>query len=212
MRRSIWTLVLVLGCGARSTLGVVTEGDAATPIDASASTDVVDAATSRPKRVFVTHEKWNGDLISAARAAGHVSTHDGVEAADALCNDTASALGGHFRAWISTSGVDAIDHIADVGPWLDLDGVEIFANKSELASNPRGAILRDERGEITDLAVWTGTLASGVAATDTCRDWSSSSAGDHGVCGLNNTTTQEKWSDGTIPECSGAYNLYCFEQ
>src|SRR5688500_10181736 len=42
-------------------------------------------------------------------------------------------LGGSWRAWLSTSQVDAIDRIDDVGPWYRIDGETLlFPSKADL--------------------------------------------------------------------------------
>ena len=88
----------------------------------------------------------------------------------------------------------------------------MFEDRAALAANPLTAIVVDETGGTTDFAVWTGTLADGTAAASTCDDWTSDSADAYGMCGTNNTTTQAKWSEATIPLCDNPYDLYCFEQ
>jgi len=179
--------------------------------------DANQAATNsdggRNKRVFVTHGKWDGNLQRAANMAGRPAA-TGRAGADALCNVSASTAGldGSWMAWVSDSTTNAIDRIQDVGPWYGLDGSKVFESKAGLVGNPLTAIVVDEIGGHTDYAMWTGTLADGKKAAATCSDWTSSSAQDYGMCGSNNATTQEKWSEFTIPLCNNPYNLYCFEQ
>jgi hypothetical protein len=165
------------------------------------------------KRLFETRTRFKGNLVAAANAEGGPVTN-GLAAGDELCNRTAAAagLGGTWIAWLSDSATNAIDRIQDVGPWYRLDGALVFANKAALAGNPRVETFVTEDCTVSDLAVWTGTLSNGTKASNTCDDWGSSGSDVHGLCGFANTTTNQKWSEGTVPLCNTAYNLYCFEQ
>src|SRR5687767_10315983 len=51
------------------------------------------------KRLFITSGRFNGDLVTESGET------DGIAAADAICAQAASALGGTWRAWISTTSV-----------------------------------------------------------------------------------------------------------
>jgi hypothetical protein len=165
------------------------------------------------KRLFETSARFKGDLVAAAIAGGG-SVATGLAAGDELCNQAAAAagLGGIWIAWLSDGTTDAIDRIQDVGPWYRLDGAEVFASKAALTGNPLVELWVTEKCTISDLAVWTGTLSNGTKAANTCNDWRSSASDQHGLCGFANTTTQDKWSEGTTPLCDHAYNLYCFER
>ncbi len=166
-------------------------------------------------RLFVTHDKWDGNLLGAANGAdagGEVTS--GLAGGDWLCQISArgAGLGGNWIAWLSDSHENAIDRLKDVGPWYGLDGVELFANKAALTGDPLSAIDVDERGTLTDYAPWTGTHADGTATAFTCNDWRSNSPHDYGMCGYNTSTTDDKWSESVVPQCNNPYNLYCFEQ
>lgn len=169
-------------------------------------------APQRTMRVFITRAQWDGNLLLAAQRAGaRVTT--GRDGADALCTSaaTAAGLGGRWVAWISDSAVDAIDRLEDVGPWYDLFGAKVFESKAALSGDPLVALTIDERGGTTDYAAWTGTHADGTRAAQTCGDWASSSR-SYGLCGVNNTTSGQRWSEDIVPRCNNPYNLYCFEQ
>jgi hypothetical protein len=213
--RSAFAVAFLCACGS-TVADVPRDPDveppaAATPPPSSTPPSVAAVAPVAKKRVFITQEKWNGDLRSAALAAG-VDAPTGLAAGDALCNVAAASLGGTWRAWLSDSNTNAIDRLHDVGPWHRLDGVTLFANKAALAGDPLAPIDLDETGAPVDYAPWTGTLADGTKSAHTCGDWLSSSSSDYGLCGFDDSATQRKWSEGTIPLCDHAYNLYCFEQ
>lgn len=163
------------------------------------------------KRMFETRQRFNGNLVAAV---GDGAVIGGLAAGDALCNRAAgdAGLGGTWTAWLSDSTVNAIDRIQGDGPWYRLDGALVFPDKAALAGNPLVELFVTENCTISDLAVWTGTLANGTKSPNTCDDWTSSAADVHGLCGYANTLTSNKWSEGTTPLCYGAYNLYCFEQ
>lgn len=185
----VCSLRVVLACGlwmsACSSGGVSAISDASTP-DAGASDGAVsdsaradgggvaDAPQVKPgaRRTFITKETFQGDL------GGGSAT--GAERGDAACTTAAKAaqLGGAWKAWLSTSTVDAIDRIAEVGPWYDLAGTLIFADKSGLETSPSSALWLDEHGSgLPSDRIWTGTGFGGTYSPDLgpgskpCGDW-----------------------------------------
>jgi hypothetical protein len=96
-----------------------------------------------------------------------------VEVADELCAQGAARgkLGGSWRAWLSASGVDAIDRIEDVGPWYRLDReTMLFENKAQLGTGPLAPIAPP--GSVrADRPFWTGTLLGGRRSAFNCMDW-----------------------------------------
>src|SRR5262249_40860614 len=82
--------------------------------DASGSIEGGDGAPGRPhrERLFLTHDRWEGDLVSAATALGF-SVTTGLAAGDALCNRaaTGAGLGGTWVAWLSDGSHDALDRV-----------------------------------------------------------------------------------------------------
>ena len=95
----------------------------------------------QPKRIFVTRTAFTGDL----KTLGHAP--DGPSGADALCDLAAQSmtLGGTWKAWVSTSTELATDRIAEVGPWVDLQGHVVFNNKAGFSTGPLRPIEFDER-------------------------------------------------------------------
>jgi hypothetical protein len=169
------------------------------------------------KRVFVTKLEFSADLKTAGGGS------DGLAGADNLCNDmaVAAALGGSWKAWLSDSRFDAIDRIADVGPWYLVNGSKAFNNKANLATTPLTAISVNEDGvdeipqtDPLDYHVFTGTGLGGRLATiagDACAGWSSTSGVT--VVGYLHRN-EEAWTEGTncCSLCSTTARLYCFEQ
>ncbi len=187
--------------------------------------DAVDCVASSPgKRVFVTTRSFHADLAEQAFML------DGLAAGDSFCSAAAAegGLGGTWRAWLSSSTVDARDRLTDVSPWY-LNGTDdvVFQTKDELSLWARVDIDHDQFGDPIDghADVWTGT-AYGVKSAS-CGDWTTQSG--RGTAGLTDASTQVigtygnpdwnigpdgwdsfYWVDG-IP-CNIGARLYCFEQ
>jgi hypothetical protein len=162
---------------------------------------VVDSAPTF-KRVFVASTQ-------------HDANFGGLAGADAFCTTAAAHLGGGpWLAWLSSSTVNAIDRLADVGPWYLVDGTLVFANKAAIAQGPAAAIDLDEHGAqpADSDNVWTGTMGGGSASVYTCADWTSNSMNAAGDTGLR-VNTDTGWTDYGNLLCSNALpRLYCFEQ
>ena len=174
-----------------------------------AGADAGDAGIVR-KRVFVTSQGWTGDLKTAGN-----STTTGLAGADKLCQGAATAAGlggGPWIAWLSDTNTNAINRIADVGPWYLLDGRMVFANKAGLTGNPMVRLNVNENGNANSvLFPWTGTNANGTKAATNCNNWTNGTAGMQGECGNTGSTTATWTAGGPLP-CFIQYNLFCFEQ
>ncbi len=166
------------------------------------------APSSEPnthKRVFVTSAEYSGQL-------------GGLAGADQLCQTAATAAnkGGTWRAWLSSSTVNAIDRIADVGPWYQEPSagalVKTFNNKANLVTSPLQRLYVDEEGRgnsvSTQRTYWTGTLQTGQHASATCNDWASSTS-QNGTVGPGSSA----WSyNDFVVSCTSTYSLVCLEQ
>jgi hypothetical protein len=160
------------------------------------------------KRVFLTRAKFDGNL-------------GGLTGADAKCAAAATGAGlnGSWQAWLSTTTVNAIDRLADVGPWVDLQGATMFPSKTALIDDgPSGSGLwLDERGMFLSTAnIWTATNWQGVynqnlTVGPPCAEWTSSSQQDQARVGqVGRTGTAWTWFAAT--SCSQTLHLICFEQ
>lgn len=225
MRRAL--LIVAAACGSSESGGV----DATTmpPSDAASATDgklvtpdgklASDGSVTPPGlRVFVTSLRYSADL----RTAGGQAT--GLASADAICQTLAdaAAIGGTFRAWISTTAVDAIEHITGNGPWYRMDGQLAFPNRATLGTTPLVPIMIDEKGGFPDpfYESWTGTALGGYLAplgsrqSVTCWDWTSTvdSTQVGGVVG-DIDASGASWTELATGYCSPfRRRLYCFEQ
>jgi hypothetical protein len=174
--------------------------------------DTSTCTSSSCKRVFITSHLYHGGLKVTA------STATGVLGGDKLCGDlaTAAGLGGTWKAWLSEGpSTNAIDRIADVGPWyLVGKGTKVFENKAGLAGPALAAISMDEKGVgAIDLKVWTGTNTGGTANKIDCGGWSTINTPNMGS--LGNAGDKAQWTQATgvtQDNCSASHALICFEQ
>lgn len=180
--------------------------------------DKVDGSNDTPsttgrKRVFMTSTTYTGDL-------------GGVEGADDKCALVADGanLGGTWKAWISSSTVNAIDRIDDVGPWyLVGETNKVFNNKSNLATTPLESVSLDENGNglssnyfsyschgsycdvsTSAIAAWSGT-DHGEWVGHGCSDWKSSD-------GIDGHAVTSSWSSYDAIRCNSRLRLFCIEQ
>lgn len=174
--------------------------------------------TTPGKVVFLTSVTGTGNLGAWPDAGGKT----GIEAGDAICRARAAAVGldnaQNFKAWLSTSEIDAKDRLVSDGPWKRVDGVIVARNKADLTDGELFTnICQFETGKYWGgTGMWTGTSNSGVKLSDTCHDWSEGGDAGKGITG--NTGSVIKWSDkdystryGYIAPCTRPYRLLCFE-
>jgi hypothetical protein len=123
-----------------------------------------DGEPQNPNYAFVT---------SAPAPIGQLS----LDAGDAICNAAAAALpsAGVFRAWLSTSTIDARDRLQGARGWVRADGTPFADTVDDIAHgrifNPLSI---DEHGVTTSqvAVVITGTSADGrLDANMNCGDW-----------------------------------------
>lgn len=167
-----------------------------------------------PKRIFITKTMYNGNLAKAGNAA------TGIEGGDNLCKLAADAanLGGAWKAWLSDAKTNAIDRLAEVGPWYTVDGSEIiFNNKSNILTGPLTSVGYNENGELvgSEDGIWTGTKKNGQMdpeyVTD-CDNWTNGTNTGDGWTGLGYSDDPNNWTAYYLKPCQSPYHLYCFEQ
>ncbi|MDX2015010.1 MAG: DUF1554 domain-containing protein [Myxococcaceae bacterium] len=158
----------------------------------------------RGKRIFVTSTTYGGDF-------------GGPASADALCQGRAQAgaLSGTYKAWLSTSTVNARDRITQsTVPYYRRSASSILLvanNYAELVANgqPR-TISFTELGSAVAGFVWTGSNNSGVYSAPACTDWQTGAG--NGRFGTIGATTVPGWTDDGTGPCSFPRRLYCIEQ
>lgn len=170
-------------------------------------------------RAFMTAAVFDGDL----RAAGAKS--NGLAGADALCQHAAdgATLGGYWVAWISDTTSDAVDRVADDGPWSFVKTTDVaYANRAAVSSgtpsnltDEQGSVViaiatkTDEFGNTTQYntfpAYWSGGSASGRSSGHDCSGWTSAD-----VFPASGTT-----AFGGVPiedDCVYSQHLLCLQQ
>ena len=162
----------------------------------------------------------------------------GLEGADAHCQklaEAAGATGKTWRAYLSTSSVNARDRIGN-GPWHNAKGELIAQDLNELhgegnkigkqtglteAGNPVNG-----RGDTPNMHdILTGSNADGTVAADmTCNDWTNNGAGaafvgHHDRIGLRDDAPSKSWNAShpsrgcgkdDLPKSGGNGLFYCF--
>jgi hypothetical protein len=161
---------------------------------------------------------WTAALANIAFVLRAGSTNlGGLAGADAKCMAAAQAAGmqGTYKAWLSTSAVNAIDRLGGARGWIRRDA-KPFADT--LATLVAGKVyfpltLEATGGFVNDFVV-TGTLQDGkfAGAAGSCADWTT--AGSSATAGYGESTrTSGAWSSepggsASCNEVSGA--IYCF--
>jgi hypothetical protein len=164
----------------------------------------------------------------------------GLDGADAHCASLAEAAGvtgKTWRAYLSTTTVDAKDRIG-AGPWFNAKGVKIADDVATLHSdanaiNKEGGL--DEKGNVVNGRgdtpnkhdILTGSNADGTKIADqTCGDWTLSGAegaamlGHHDRMGPDTLATAKSWnaahasrggcSQEALKSTGGDGLFYCF--
>jgi len=161
------------------------------------------------KKVFKTADTGTGNLSAWPGANGNT----GLAAGDAICQDRAAAAGfvnaSRFKAWLSSTTVNAIDRLTSAGPWGRADGVIVATSKADLTDGTVGASILDQNGKVQTNYVFTGTLRSGLVGTGTCGDWTVGDATQTAESGVD--TLIYPWTEYLLPDCSAPHALICFE-
>jgi hypothetical protein len=135
--------------------------------------------------------------------------------ADAQCDAEAAYAGlpGSYRAWLSTTMVDARDRLTGARGWIRPDGLPFADTVTDLV---QGRILApldvDPFGNRpTWTAVMTGTTSAGIVqAGATCHDWTDGPTAGTKAGEGQTWTTGAFWSSSTFDPCGHSSVLYCF--
>lgn len=193
--------------GPRPDAGPGALGDGASLPDSGGPAVVVPPGA---KRLFITSKTFHGDLGAGGGLAG----------GDASCTSAAQAagLGGSWKAWLSTTTVDAIDRIVEVGPWYDLAGTVIFSGKTNLTTSPLAGLWIDEnKAMLASDRIWTGTGFGGtyldqLSGTKPCADWTSGAMSEQAKIGQVGRSDGAAWTAYTGTTCDQNGHLLCLEQ
>ncbi len=173
----------------------------------------------------------------SSTGSGDGANLGGLDGADAICQRLAEAAGSSgktWRAYLSTSTVNARDRIG-AGPWHNAKGVLIAANLDELHGDGNaisketglteaGAMVPGRGEQPNQHDILTGTNADGRANENTCGDWTlngegSAMVGHHDRMGPDTNPNATSWnashpsrgcSQEGLAGSGGAGLLYCF--
>lgn len=193
-----------LSTAGTTTAGTYTIKASITAATSSAQTFTVDPAPCQTNCIFVTTQKYSGNLLSAATAAGGGSPVDGFAAADYLCNlpdankpnnDTYKAL--LMRNEATTSGQS----------YYRASDIEFIAVASDgnLASSLTKSI------NTTSGQAWTGGYDLGSSDYPNCNDWTDDANSSTGGFGSINATNNT-WFAQNHNACNTSASLYCVQQ
>lgn len=181
-------------------------GMAGTP-GAAGQAGVVDTGAAETFSFFVTSYHHIVELSGSEDGFGgdlrYNNAATGLDGADAICQEIGRRVSfGHrtWRAYLSTSTVDAIDRIGS-GPWYDYAGNLVAENTGGLTSGDRPAggccdegvydelgTFHDGRTDVNndgieddDHDTMTATNSDGTYAGFSCEDWTSTTAQPEGL-------------------------------
>ncbi|MBZ0103495.1 MAG: hypothetical protein K8I65_15150 [Thermoanaerobaculia bacterium] len=191
-------------------------------------------AAAVKRRAFVTSVTGTGNIPSWPGSSGATV----LERADSICRARAAAASlpnaSLYRAWLSTSTVDAYCHVQGLsgtranacggasqpggGPWYLVNGVSTFTPDLATLTGPGRVVYRgvyfDEFGagvpNSYDGAYWTGTAADGTATQQNCSNWTT---GDGSTSGYYGTARGGSyvWTTWGHQSCSVTKRLLCLE-
>ncbi|MCA9518283.1 MAG: hypothetical protein KC635_25280, partial [Myxococcales bacterium] len=151
----------------------------------------------------------------------------GVSGADAICQQVADAApllqavrpNARWRAWLSTSGVNAALHVgATDGPFVTFYGSASAPQQALIGTSLTSYSFQGFPATYEDGAgtgpteVWTGTNGDGsfAGAAASCSDFTSASSGISGRYGKPNYVTSN-WTSYGDQTCNVASHLYCVQ-
>ncbi len=145
----------------------------------------------------------------------HQGNFGSLAGADAICDARAQEAGllpaQGYKAWLSTTTVDAITRLDDQRFTL-VDGRDVAQTLVDLTDGLLMAPIElTEQGAVLHNPVWTSTLESGTLTPGNvnCNDWSSNSAADPANGGMSQLV--DRWSSTFGNDtCDSNGPLYCF--
>ncbi|HTV22605.1 MAG TPA: hypothetical protein VMG12_28145 [Polyangiaceae bacterium] len=154
-------------------------------------------------------------FVTSTSSSGYVG---GLTAADGLCAARAASAGlaGTFRAYLSTSSVNAIDRLGGARGWVRTDGRPLLDAREDVASGRLFYTLRFDEGgrDAGERVVWTGSGPDGklAAAGAACNDWGAieGASGNSGQLG-NSDLGGTGLSRGASGPCEYNAAMFCFQ-
>jgi hypothetical protein len=111
-----------------------------------------------------------------------------------------------------------IDRVNDVGPWYDLAGTMIFADRANLVTSPVTALWLDENGAfLASDKIWTatgfgGTYQAAFPGQAPCSEWTVSAVSDSAQVGQVGRQDGAAWTSVFSTSCDQQAHLICIEQ
>ncbi|MEW5850210.1 MAG: hypothetical protein AB2A00_15585 [Myxococcota bacterium] len=171
-------------------------------------------------------------FVTSVGNGANGGNYGGLNGADQRCQSLAEAAGSVGRTWrayLSTSTVDARDRIG-TGPWLNVAGEQVAADVASLHANgiPTSMIL-DENGAAVpreEHDILTGSTPEGTVTDPpyTCGDWTSNAEDFYAWVGHADWSSEENpsdnWSSTHETPCDqagmagtlSAGRIYCFAE
>ncbi len=176
------------------------------------------------KRVFLSSYRVSGDLGNYT--SDDRNNHSNADGVNARCRDLASRrnLGGEWRAWIRSDGMEISDRMTHSNYRYELLDHTVIANNWDDLTD--GTLLHminmDETGttvlsdEFTD--VWTGGSVGTMSNQCTADNilfgsswWSHGESDEVGGAGWFDNTSSD-WTTNNSQTCEKEARFYCFEQ
>jgi uncharacterized repeat protein (TIGR02543 family) len=153
-----------------------------------------------PNYVFVTSTSYTGNI-------------GGLAGADAACQARANAAGltGTYKAWLSTSSVNAINRFGSARGWIRKDGKPFADQLSDITTSHvlYPARLDEFGNDVLSASVYTGSNNIGTLGVwGACSDWTSAAATATVSYGYANTNSYQI-SFGGSTDCSQSMRLLC---
>jgi hypothetical protein len=200
-----------------------------------------DSGTPPPSyhKMFITSATGTGDLSTWPAYLASGSSAIGIAAGDAICQKLATdaGLSGTYKAWLSTSTVDAYCHIQGyedtianscgqgtlpvaAGPWVRTDGNPFADTIDKLVNNEQvfTPLKYDEHGSlVTGAVIFTGTNPDGALSTGyypaspySCSDWTDSDINYYSAVGSSSGATTW-WTNTGGGSCGDTNHLICMQ-
>ena len=169
--------------------------------------ELPDGISSTQHRIFVTSVDYDGNL-------------GGLSGADSKCQELAEAAGLEktYKALLSSSSVDAKDHLALTGSIVAIDSDDsqiVIASTTEnfwsvtSSNNLVAKINVDENGQVrTGQTPWTGSSSSGEGSLNFCSDWASNDSVNEGDFGSTDSL-DATWVENNFEDCNNLNPLFC---
>ena len=170
---------------------------------------------TQARSVFATFNAPVAPNVMFVTSTTHTGNLGGLAGADAICQARAQAggLAGTYRAWLSTSTVNANTRFGAASGWVRVDGKPFVATVADLGAGKLFTPPRiDELGnDVGEVGAQTGTTVGGVFNTNggDCAAWTSAASAATATTGVTAGASAMFQVYGTSG-CATAHRLYCF--